>query len=165
MQLIFKNGKFYQSPEFIVRTIDCKDLVTVYKVNYINQQDIHDTAAVWVHVDEDSLNSFNDTSDFKYRLSKFFDVTTSNCKQVTDVRCLETTEGRFKPFADVSHHYRIVLCKNMSWFNDIKPNMEDLEICTSEPIRTMEDVDIIKRYFGAFVISWNKLELNTKTDE
>lgn len=165
MQLIFRNGKFYKLPKFIIRSIDCKDLVTVYKINYINQRCIHDTAAVWIHVNEDSLNSFNDTPDFERKLSSFFDDTTPNCKQVTDVHCLEPIVGKFKPFVDVSYHYRIVLCKNLSQFNDIKPTMEDIEVCTSEPIRTMEDVEIIKCYFGAFVISWNKLELNTKTDE
>ena len=159
MQLIFRNGKFYKSPKFVIRPIECKDLVTVYKINYFDQEDIHNTALAWIHVNEDSLISFSDTSDFEHKLSSFFADITSNCKQITDIHCLETIEGRTKPFVDVSYHYRIVLCKNMSQFNDIKPTMEDLEICTSEPIRTMEDVDTIRCCLGDFVVSWNKLDV------
>lgn len=165
MQLIFRNGKFYKSPKFIVRSIECKDLVTVYKVNFIDQYDIHNTAVVWVHINEDSLIQYNDTLCFVQKFNAFCENVLPNCKYITDIHILETTKGKFKSFVDVSYHYRIVLCKNLSQFNDIKPTMEDIEVCTSEPIRTMEDVEIIKCYFGAFVISWNKLELNTKTDE
>lgn len=164
MQLTFRNGKFYKSPKFIIRPIDCKDLVTVYKINYFDQEDMHSTAIAYIHVNEDSLISFSDTSGFESKLSSFFADITSSCKHVNDVNCLEPIAGKFKSFVDVSYHYRIVLCKNMSQFNDIKPTMEDLEICTSEPIRTMEDVDTIRCCLGDFVVSWNKLELSTKTD-